>query len=333
MMKLISTCTLVACFVSLDRAAATPPPIRILPLGDSITYGYAVPGGYRLPLYQLLTNAGYNVDFTGTQTDNGAPALPDPDHEGHSGWTIRGINAIATDVLASTDDPDVILLLIGVNDYNQNDDLANAHTRLQGLAENLATNRPYAKIIVANLLATTLQPQDVEIQTTFNPFVPMIASNEQALGHQIYFDDLRSALTTNDLADGLHPTQIGYNKMATNWFANLTNYISPIGTTNLPAISHVRGVDGWTNVIVTFSKPVADSATNVSNYSLDGGLGILGATLDSNSRRVVTLATTRQQPQSNYTLTVSGVQDVILAAKMIPTNSMATFISAPLHGV
>ena len=49
-------------------AAATPPPVRILPLGDSITYGYPVPGGYRLPLYQLLTNAGYNVDFTGTQT-------------------------------------------------------------------------------------------------------------------------------------------------------------------------------------------------------------------------------------------------------------------------
>src|SRR6185295_18895699 len=99
---------------------------------------YPVSGGYRLPLYQLLTNGGYNVDFTGTQTDNGAADLPDPDHEGHSGWTIRGINAIAPDVLASTDDPDVILLLIGVNDYNQNDDLANAHTRLQGLVENLA---------------------------------------------------------------------------------------------------------------------------------------------------------------------------------------------------
>src|SRR6266850_1587438 len=179
MVRLISIWTLVACFVSLVRASATPPPIRILPLGDSITYGYSVPGGYRLPLYQLLTNAGYNVDFVGTQIDNGAADLPDPDHEGHSGWTIRGINAIAQDVLAATDDPDVVLLLIGVNDYNQNDDLANAHTRLQGLVENLATNRPSAKIIVANLLATTLQPQDAEIQTTFNPFVPTIASDAQ----------------------------------------------------------------------------------------------------------------------------------------------------------
>src|SRR5437899_1688007 len=320
--ELLAAPGFIACLVG---ATSGPAPIRILPLGDSITYGYPVSGGYRLPLYQLLTNGGYNVDFTGTQTDNGAPALPDSDHEGHSGWTIRGINAIAQDVFASTDDPDVILLLIGVNDYNQNDDLANAHTRLQGLVENLATNRPYAKIIVANLLATTLQPQDAEIQTTFNPFVPMIANDEQAMGRQVYFDDLRSALTTNDLADGLHPSQDGYNKMATNWFANLTNYFSPLGTTNLPGISHVRGVDGWTNVLVTFSKPVADSATNVSNYSLSGGLDILGATLDSNSKRVVTLTTTRQLPRSNYTLTVSGVRDITPAAKMIATNSTATF--------
>src|SRR5260370_38484646 len=128
--------------------------------------------------------------------------------------------------------------------------------------------------MVANLRATTLEPPDAEIQTTFNPFVPMIASDAQALGRQVYFDDLRSALTTNDLdAGGVHPTQVGYNKMATNWFANLTNYISPLGTTNFPEISHVRGVDGWTNVTLTFSKPVADSATNVSNYSLNGGWG------------------------------------------------------------
>jgi lysophospholipase L1-like esterase len=329
--RFLAAVGLIVCLMNVN---ATPPPVRILPLGDSITYGYPVAGGYRLPLYQLLTNAGYTVDFTGTQTNNRAPGLPDPDHEGHPGWTIRQINAIATDVLASTDDPDVILLLIGVNDYGQNDDIANAHTRLQGLVENLATNRPYAKILVANLLATTSQAQDTEIQLTFNPYVPMIATNEQALGRQVYFDDLRSALTTNDLgADGGHPNQVGYNKMATNWFANLTNYISALGTTNLPGISHVRGVDGWTNVIVTFSKPVADSATNLSNYSLSGGVGILVAALDGNSRRVVTLATTRQLPQSNYILTVSGVQDITPAANMILTNSTAAFTSVPLRGV
>src|SRR5258705_5620132 len=166
---LFAVLSIIASVLSADADA---PPVRILPLGDSITYGYPVPGGYRLPLYQLLTNAGYNVDFTGTQTDNGAPDFPDPNHEGQPGWTIRGINSIAADVLAATEDPDVILVLIGVNDYNQNDDIANAHNRLEGLVENLATNRPYAKIILPNLLQTTLQPQGAGTKTTVNPSLP-----------------------------------------------------------------------------------------------------------------------------------------------------------------
>src|SRR5260370_31146020 len=113
---LLAALVFIACVVG---ARAAPPPIRILPLGDSITYGYPVSGGYRLPLYQLLTNADYGVDFTGTQTGNGAVDLPDPDHEGHPGWTIRGINAITADVLARTDEPDVIPLLLGGTDHNR----------------------------------------------------------------------------------------------------------------------------------------------------------------------------------------------------------------------
>src|SRR6185503_15255025 len=42
------------------------PTLRVLPLGDSITFGAGAGGGYRAPLYQLLTNAGYSVDFIGT---------------------------------------------------------------------------------------------------------------------------------------------------------------------------------------------------------------------------------------------------------------------------
>ena len=62
-------------------SALAQPSIRIMPLGDSITYGSNTPGGYRYPLYVALTNAGYNVDYVGTQTANGATGLPDSDHE------------------------------------------------------------------------------------------------------------------------------------------------------------------------------------------------------------------------------------------------------------
>ena len=77
-------------------SAATLPPIRIMPLGDSITAGYNVAGGYRAPLYAGLTSLGYAVDFVGTQADNGAGSLPDANHEGHSGLTIGGIDATSS---------------------------------------------------------------------------------------------------------------------------------------------------------------------------------------------------------------------------------------------
>src|SRR5665647_586276 len=70
-------------------AFSQPPPLRILPLGDSITYGSSVAGGYRLPLYAVLTNAGYNVDYIGSDTGNSAPGLgAEIHHEGHGGWRI-----------------------------------------------------------------------------------------------------------------------------------------------------------------------------------------------------------------------------------------------------
>ncbi len=71
---------------------ASNPTLRIMPLGDSITYGSssALGGGYRAPLWTLLRNGSYNVDFVGTQTNNPRKdgSLGDIDHEGHSGWKL-----------------------------------------------------------------------------------------------------------------------------------------------------------------------------------------------------------------------------------------------------
>ena len=84
-------CLLAAGWMAAVQAA---PPVRIMPVGDSITYGSGSPGGgYRFPLWHLLTNAGYTVDFTGTRTTNGIAGLPDPDHEGWGGYRIDQIDA------------------------------------------------------------------------------------------------------------------------------------------------------------------------------------------------------------------------------------------------
>ncbi len=158
--------------------AQSPSAVRIMPLGDSITEGYSFPNyasGYRSHLYNLLTNAGFNVDYVGTQRDT-SPAVPDPnlpdhDHEGHGGYEISQIDAGINTWLNSIDYPDVILLLIGVKDFTANDNISTATNRLATLISHIAAQRPYAKIIVGNLLLRTDNPTlEQEQQTLYNPY-------------------------------------------------------------------------------------------------------------------------------------------------------------------
>jgi uncharacterized repeat protein (TIGR02543 family) len=67
-------------------AAISTKTLRIMPMGDSITAG-TVPGGYRLPLYNLLQGNGYTFDFVGNKTQSG-DTTPDTNHWGQGGRQI-----------------------------------------------------------------------------------------------------------------------------------------------------------------------------------------------------------------------------------------------------
>src|SRR3954463_4311363 len=87
--------------------------VRVMPLGDSITEGTQVPGGYRIGLWQRLSGGGYRIDYVGSQF-NGPSSLPDHDHEGHPGWRIDQIDANIGGWL-QTYRPQTVLLHIGTN--------------------------------------------------------------------------------------------------------------------------------------------------------------------------------------------------------------------------
>jgi len=70
---------------------SSSPSLRIMPIGDSITQG-TVPGGYRLPLYNLLLGGGYTFEFVGIKTQSG-DTCPDPNHWGQGGWQISDVPA------------------------------------------------------------------------------------------------------------------------------------------------------------------------------------------------------------------------------------------------
>jgi lysophospholipase L1-like esterase len=224
--------------------------IRIEPLGDSITWGYPdapVTGGYRLSLYQLLTNANISMDFVGTQVST-APGLLYPNHEGHSGFRIDQIDdPFFLSWINTVASPDIILLLIGTNDIGQDDDPTNAVVRLDGLISHITSDRPNAKVIVANLLPRSDTNDDTMINTLFNPFVPGVVAKHETNGEQVYFLDLHSAVALSD-TDGLHPTPSGYIKIGNQWFNAINNLYAP-----------------YTGINMAFNKNVTASSTNGNN--------------------------------------------------------------------
>ena len=307
---------------------AQTPPIRIMPVGDSITDGSPVGGGYRAPLYAALTAAGYNVDYVGTQTINPG-TLPEINHEGHSGWTIGGIDGGILGWFNVIADPDVILLHIGTNDSG---DLSTAVARYDALVSKMATARPFAHII-----ATTLMKRDgsgyTNITNLFNPYIPNLVTNQATvLGHRVTFLDMHAYLELSDMADGLHPNQTGYNKMADAWFTAITNIISPAGDLNPPSLSRAMGNADHQHVAITFSKPVeAVSAINLANYVIDG-LTVSDATLSAD-QRTVTLTTSTQTAGAVYTVTVNNVADLTSPTpQLIATDSTVTFSGVRQRG-
>ncbi|MFS8200836.1 ricin-type beta-trefoil lectin domain protein [Streptomyces sp. CWNU-52B] len=191
-------------------APAATSDLRVMPMGDSITWGAgsSTGNGYRLPLRDGLTAAGYTVDFVGS-LQNGSMA--DPDNEGHSGWRIDQVAGVTDSVLA-TYRPNVVTLMIGTNDLNQNYQVATAPDRLRALVDRITADLPDVTVLLASLIVSTHSVEE-PLRPAFNRQVPEIVEAAQAQGKHVGYVDM-GGLTTADLADSLHPNDSGHQKMA-----------------------------------------------------------------------------------------------------------------------
>ena len=220
--------------------------VRVMPLGDSITEGTQVPGGYRIGLWQRFTANGYRVDFVGSQF-NGPSSLGDHDHEGHPGWRIDQIDANIVGWLR-TFTPHTVLLHIGTNDVLQNFNLSTAPNRLSTLIDHITNTVPTAEVFVAQITPLANAAQDSAART-FNSAIPGIVQSKVNAGKRVHLVDMHSALTTADLIDGVHPTAGGYDKMAATWFNALRSVPDSIGnptTVDLLANGNIEsGTSGW----------------------------------------------------------------------------------------
>jgi hypothetical protein len=191
-------------------AASAQARLKIMPLGDSITAGDRY-GGYRQMLYELLAQDGIRFEFVGSLKGGD---VPDPHHEGHSGWRIDQIEDGIAGGWLRIYKPDLVLLHIGTNDIWQNRDLVNAPARLSALIDDILSRSTNTRIIVSQILPMTNDPNfEIEVMK-YNVAIADVVSSKSS---SVCLVDMHAPFSADDLVDGVHPTKSVYAKMARIW--------------------------------------------------------------------------------------------------------------------
>lgn len=203
------------------KKSGPPPLLRVMPLGDSITWGQgsATESSYRAPLWRMVAaQKRYAIRFVGSE-HNGD--LPEPDNEGHRRYTIGQVMA-NIDRWMAAGRPDVVLLHIGVNDLNRHVDPDHAPERLAALVDRIYADRPGVSVVYLGLIPTTpgLQPQIAG----FNASARHLAEAERGRGRMFRYVD-PPALTAAERVDRLHPDDEGYLRIARALFPALTSAV------------------------------------------------------------------------------------------------------------
>lgn len=233
---------LFVCHIFVSNCSALP--LRIMPIGDSITAGYTdnphwnvdFQYGYRASLFSRLTRAGIETQFVGASTEPFDDAFPgDPTrggtytppidlraldqngHRGYGGVAAGFVLANISDWLEA-DDPDVILLHIGTNGQFSD--------RLDQLLGTIVAARPDVQVLVAEIIPKLDFNQSIVSYNTFNR--GRIAPKYEALGAKVTFVDHYTPFRNNAddpqsinrslFATGNHPNISGYEVMAETWF-------------------------------------------------------------------------------------------------------------------
>ncbi|MBD0734900.1 SGNH/GDSL hydrolase family protein [Streptomyces sp. CBMA29] len=280
---------------STAQAAATPAstaPVRLMPLGDSITWGYgsSTGNGYRAALYDGLAADGHPLDFVGSLRGG---TMSDPDNEGHSGYRIDQVAALTDAVLAQYQ-PNVVTLEIGTNDLNGNYQVATATARLKAMVDQITRDVPSATVLVASLVVSTSSTEE-QYRGAYNAAIPGIVQSEQAAGRHVGYVDM-SAVTTADLSDYLHPNDRGYQKMADAFrqgvrAADSAGWLGGSVSASGPVRSGIAGkcldVRNGSNADGTAAQIYACNNAAAQNWTAypDGTLRAVGKCLDATGRR------------------------------------------------
>jgi lysophospholipase L1-like esterase len=322
-----------------------PTPLRVCPMGDSIAAGYTDnPGwtvpfqfGYRSGLYTLLTNGDVSFQYVGSSPEpwngvSGTPTnTPNPDlravgQDHHEGYTGQGTAFVLSHIggWITNDQPDVILLQIGINDIGQGSttEPTAVEANLSNIVATAVSISPTVHLVVGQI--TPYSGYTVAI-TKYNNYIanvliPYFSGQGYLVCTVNQYTNLCFPGTTNIdaslFANGInHPNALAYNRMAQTWIAGLQQYyyfaVKPSVTVAVD--TEPATASAFVGEPITFTASFTSSQPMTYQWQvISGGATniILGAT--------------------NATLTITNVQVTNSGAYYLQaSNSLGVAASAP----
>ncbi|GEM_PF-1810023 len=208
--------------------------VKIMAIGDSTTE--AINGstgglcpGYRGPLWTRLNAAGYLSEAVGPNLDT-AKGVPIVDsyhdrHAGNSGWELRRMRDNVIQWMNQPGQMPDVALIVGGNNSMEHPPMATpqqAANEMRGLVSNIYSVNPNAVVFIST--DTPNAPAASSNLVQYVALVPGIVDEFRAMGRKAFFVDSFSIVPQNysALPDGAHPTLYWYDKLAENWFNEIT---------------------------------------------------------------------------------------------------------------
>lgn len=199
-------------------------PLRIMPLGDSITEAEAGHNSYRRVLWQRLNGAGCSVNLVGSKSgvsrgarDSGSVNPPnadfDLDHEGYWDYSVDELVPRAGGLVAQAQ-PDVVLIHLGTNDVLDGQSAGGVAQELGGLIDAIRAGKPDTHILLAKIIPAAPDPSGT---AALNRLIDGIVSGRSSAASPITVVDQASGYSTGDNYDGVHPGPGGEAKLGNRW--------------------------------------------------------------------------------------------------------------------
>jgi lysophospholipase L1-like esterase len=209
-------------------------PCRIMPLGDSITFGTASAdgAGYRLELFRHAVADEHAVTLVGRvqagpTTNVEGQAFP-RNNEGYPGIQIQPLAGMVDAAVAAAD-PDIILLHIGTNNLYQGMGPA-VPGQLEDMLDQIVEAAPDALVVVAQItpLGGQFGANGVD---QYNATMPAMVQERVDAGQHLLLVNMNAAFRAANanvaglLADGIHPNATGYGIMADTWYTAIESVL------------------------------------------------------------------------------------------------------------